>query len=108
MSAYIKLSTLEYPRHQGDIRLEHPEIGDEFVCPNTYAEVLWADAPEINHESQICYEIAPQLKGKQWIMVWEVRDLTEQEKIEKIEFNKKAISFYQQDLTASGTPPNVI
>lgn len=108
MSAYIKLSTLEYPRHQGDIRLEHPEIGDKFVCPNTYAEVLWVDAPEINYESQICYEIAPQLKDGQWIMVWEVRDLTEQDKIEKIEFYKKATFFYQQDLTASGTAPDVI
>ena len=32
MTAYIKLATREFPLHQGDIRLEHPEIGEEFIC----------------------------------------------------------------------------
>tara|TARA_R110000868_G_scaffold308447_3_gene569953 strand:+ start:1674 stop:1979 length:306 start_codon:yes stop_codon:yes gene_type:complete len=80
MSAYIKLSTLEYPRHEGDIRLEHPEIlesqtGDTFPCPDTYQLVQWVDAPTIT-EHQQAYEIAPIQQDGVWIMRWEVRDLT--------------------------------
>jgi hypothetical protein len=44
MIAYIRLSNLEHPLHEGDIRLEHPEItedqtGDTFPCPPTYAMI---------------------------------------------------------------------
>lgn len=45
MSEYIKLATLEYPRYEGDIRLEYPDMGDEFVCPDTYAPVLASQQP---------------------------------------------------------------
>jgi hypothetical protein len=84
MSAYIKLSTLEYPRHEGDIRDEHPEIredqtGDTFPCPSTYALVEWTDCPDFNFDRQVAYELPPvQVDGK-WKMVWAVRDLTPQE-----------------------------
>jgi hypothetical protein len=91
MSAYIKLSTLEYPRHEGDIRLEHPEIlesqtGDTFPCPDTYQLVQWVDMPTIT-EYQQAYEIAPIQQNGVWIMRWEVRDLTLQE-IEFIQTTK--------------------
>ena len=44
MLAFIRLSNLEYPLHEGDIRLEHPEItedqtGDTFPCPSTFAVI---------------------------------------------------------------------
>lgn len=84
MSAYIKLSTLEYPRHEGDIRYDHPEIredqtGDTFPCPSTYALVEWTDRPDFNPDTQAAYETPPvQIEGK-WKMVWAVRDLTPQE-----------------------------
>ena len=65
MSAYIKLLTLEYPKHEGDIRLEHPEIhedqtGETFPCPETYAPVIWVNPPTIT-ETQRCHEGAPEL-----------------------------------------------
>lgn len=81
---YIKLSTLEYPRHEGDIRLEYPEItedqtGDTFPCPDTYEKVEWVDPPEYNVKTQLIYEIAPAQVNGVWTMQWDVRDLTEQE-----------------------------
>lgn len=84
MSAYIKLSTLEYPRHEGDIRLEYPEIsedqtGDTFRCPRTYARVYATKPPEYNFETQTLVEKAPENIRDVWIQVWEVRALTAEE-----------------------------
>jgi hypothetical protein len=78
MSAYINLLTGAYPRHEGDIRLEHPEIlesqtGDAFPCPDTYAKVHWADMPEYDPATQVCYETAPVLDDGVWKMSWHVR-----------------------------------
>jgi hypothetical protein len=65
--AYIKLLTKEYPRFQGDIRLEHPEIGDVFSCPNTYAEVYNPEILVVAGENEIAREEQPlQINGK-WI-----------------------------------------
>ena len=65
--AYIKLSTLEYPRFQGDIRLEHPEIGVVFVCPDTYAEVYDPEIMFVSGENEIIIEGQPvQINGK-WV-----------------------------------------
>ncbi len=108
MSSYIKLATSEYPRHQGDIRLEHPEIGNDFVCPNTYAEVLFIPPPEINYSTQTCYELPPQKIDGQWTMVWAVRDLTEEEKMQIAENIKKFGPKSPQNTDASGSAPNVI
>ena len=40
MTAYIKLATREFPLHQGDIRLEHPEIGADFIGPRLVTRLL--------------------------------------------------------------------
>ena len=80
MSAYIKLSTLEYPRHEGDIRLEHPEIGEKFVCPPTYALVHPTAPPEFVAGDQVANELPPQLIDGQWFMTWQIHTYTQEEK----------------------------
>ena len=84
MTTYIKLSTLEYPRHEGDIRLEYPEItedqtGDTFPCPDTYALVEWVDPPTIDETTQAVEQQPPAQHSGVWKMVWAVRDLTAEE-----------------------------
>jgi hypothetical protein len=84
MSTYIKLSTLEYPRHEGDIRIEHPEIqetqtGDTFPCPSTYALVVPTTAPAFDEATQIAQPQAPVQVNGVWTQQWVVRDLTAQE-----------------------------
>ena len=71
MSAYIKLSTNEYPRHIGDIQLDKAGMAD-------YAPVKWVDAPTIN-STQCCFEGSPVQVDNEWQMVWIVRDLTAEE-----------------------------
>jgi len=85
MSAYIKLSTLEYPRHEGDIRQEHTyiradETGDTFPCPHKdYALVVPTDMPVFNSYLQHATEAAPVNVNGVWQQVWSVRDLTADE-----------------------------
>ena len=79
MSIYIKLATNEYPRHQGDIRLEYPDMGEEFVLPDTYAPVQWVAPPAHDEVNQRVQETAPELVDGQWFMRWTVRNATEQE-----------------------------
>lgn len=72
MSAYIKLSTLEYPRHVGDIAIDPSGEQD-------YAHVSFVNPPEINPLTQRYYEIPPIQVDGVWVMQWAVRDLTPEE-----------------------------
>lgn len=81
MNAYIKLSTNEYPRHEGDIAVD-PDGA------SAYAEVIWVDMPEYNSSTQICSEGSPVQVDGQWKMTWQVRDATAQE----IEYMNRPIS----------------
>jgi len=110
MSAYIKLLTLEYPRHQGDIRLEHSDIGEEFVCPETYAHVEYVEMPDHNNETQTAYQLPPVNTNNVWSMVWAVRDLTAEEledrRVWKEELRNKANN--NQNVDVPGTEPTTI
>jgi len=84
MSAYIKLSTLEYPRHEGDIRLEHPEIqesqtGDTFPCPSTYALVVPTTPTAFNKDTHTAEEQQPLQVNGVWTQQWLIRNLTVEE-----------------------------
>lgn len=72
MTAYIKLSTNEYPRHVGDIEIDPIGIED-------YAQVTWVDRPDYDTKLQRCYEGVPVLNDNVWYMTWIVRDATQEE-----------------------------
>lgn len=111
MSAYIKLSTLEYPRYQGDIRLEHPTIGQEFICPETYAPVEVAAAPEFDYATQTAYELSPVNTNGVWSMAWAVRDLTAQELEDRRvweEAEKIKHGSVRTNINVAGSTPDVI
>jgi hypothetical protein len=75
MTTYIKLSTLEYPRHVGDIQLDPAGMND-------YARVEWVDRPDFDRATQRCPEGTPVQIDGVWKMTWVVRNATPQE-IEK-------------------------
>lgn len=77
MSTYIKLSTLEYPRHIGDIEIDPAGMAD-------YAHVEWVDPPAFNRETQRCTQLLPQRQGDQWFMVWQVAPIPEAEMSQKV------------------------
>ena len=110
MSAYIKLSTLEYPRHQGDIRLEHPNIGEEFVCPETYAHVEYVEMPEFDNQIQTAYELPPVNTNNVWSMVWAVRDLTTEELADKLRWEEEMRNRNgaTQNVDVPGSAPDTI
>lgn len=72
--AYIKIATLEYPLHEGNIRLEHPKIlesqtGDTFPCPSTYAKVVETFPPTAPQGFKVDQD-TPVLRNGQWITTW--------------------------------------
>ena len=78
-NAYIRISNKEYPIHEGDIRLEHPEIGELFICPVDFAPVYQQFIPIYDQMKQTCFETKPVLTETGWVTTFEIRDLTEQE-----------------------------
>lgn len=85
MTAYIKLSTLEYPRHEGDIRNEHPEINEDqtwpdFPCPDTYALVEWVEPPAADWSAkEVAEQLPPEQVGGTWKVQWRVKVLSDEE-----------------------------
>jgi hypothetical protein len=77
---YINLLTLEFPRYEGDIRLDHPEIGEEFVCPNTYAPVTVSPEPEFDNQNQKLQFGSPYESNGQWVVDLVVVEFTDEEK----------------------------
>lgn len=75
MSAYINTMTGQYPLYQGDIRLEHPEIGDTFELPGGYAHVT-VTQPPVHGPDSYAVEGAPVEIEGQWFTTWVVHDLT--------------------------------
>jgi hypothetical protein len=93
MTAYIKLSTSEYPRHIGDIEIDSAGMAD-------YALVNWVAPPAIDPASQRCFEGPPMVNNGMWIMTWVVRDATPAE----LEYAAR-----KQDVANSpGSTPDVI
>lgn len=80
MIAYIKLATGEYPRHEGDIRAEHPEILESqtypnFPCPPTYAPVVWAEPPAFDRIRERPRLGAPVQRDGEWHTVWVIEPI---------------------------------
>jgi hypothetical protein len=76
---YIKLATLEYPRHIGDIWIEHPELEGKFECPETYAPVYNGDIPEFDSNIEYLIEETPNLINETWYKNWVVVKYTQEE-----------------------------
>lgn len=107
MSVYINTLTLEYPRHIGDIQLEHPEVTEKNI-PQKWKLVVPIDAPSYNYETQTAYELSPIQQNGMWYMQWAVRDLTQNELDEIVARNLRRAGFSQSFNNVPGSVPNVI
>ena len=81
---YIRQTDLAYPRYEGDIRRDFPDIpegltGDDFPCPETYAPVTWVDPPPILSPLQYVEQSPPQMVNGKWRMVWVANTRTQEE-----------------------------
>lgn len=83
MSAYIKLSTLEYPRHAGDIQLDPAGMAD-------YAPVEWVEPPSFNPETQRRIQNFPVQQDGKWVMNWVVSPIPEEEMAAKVRKQRNA------------------
>ncbi len=72
MSAYIKISTFEYPRHVGDIEIDPAGISD-------YALVEYVAPPAFDPYTQRITQKPPEHRNGQWFMVWQITSIPEAE-----------------------------
>lgn len=83
MSAYVKLSTQEYPRHIGDIQADPAGMAD-------YAHVEWVDPPTYDPQTQRMAEGFPQEQGGVWRMNWVVTQIPDEEMAAKVRKERNA------------------
>lgn len=83
MSTYIKLSTLEYPRHIGDIQIDPAGEAD-------YALVEWVDQPTFNSNTHRVEIQTPLQVDGRWVTNWAVVALTDAEKLAKVQAQRAA------------------
>jgi hypothetical protein len=69
----------EYPRHIGDVQIEHPTWNPGDQLPEGWNQVIETPMNLEAGENQTVYEGAPQEVDGSWRQVWAVRDLTEAE-----------------------------
>jgi len=78
----------EYPRHIGDIQLEHPNYKAGDTLPDGWVKVAEADRPTVGKD-KIAYEDTPVEVDGVMTQNWVVRDMT-QEEIDRRDAPKKA------------------
>lgn len=83
MSTYIKLSTLEYPRHIGDIQIDPAGMAD-------YAPVEWVEPPVFNPETHRRFEGPPTQQDGKWVTNWIVERIPEAEMADKVRKQRNA------------------
>lgn len=87
--AYRKRDTGQYPVFQGDIRLEYPDMGETFVCPDTY-EPVYASTPPLLTASERLSEAQPVMLSGRWVQQFEVVAIpTPEPEPSKVEFPKR-------------------
>lgn len=76
---YLVNPSNEYPRHVGDLLLDHPEWQEGDALPTGWKEVQPGTIPTIDPLTQIWYEIEPKTVSKKLTRQFAVRDLTPEE-----------------------------
>lgn len=109
---FLKLSTMEYPRYEVDIRLEYPEIGsDVFPLPDDYAQVEQIVPPIYDNKTQYLSQAAPVQVDGVWQSVWVVNDFTPEQLAVLAaiaEENKPPKRKQRPPITNNGSAPDVI
>jgi hypothetical protein len=113
---FLKLSTMEYSKYEGDIRLEYPEIrddqtGDTFPVPDDYVQVEQTVPPIYDNKTQYLSQAAPIQVDGVWQSVWVVNEDTAEQLATLaalVEATKPPKRKQRPPVTNSGSAPNVI
>lgn len=68
----------EYPRHIGDIQLEHPNFKEGDTLPEGWSKVTESERPQPGAD-ELVYEGFPNEVDGEFIQNWQVRDMTAEE-----------------------------
>jgi hypothetical protein len=78
MSDYLNINTGQFPLHEGDIQLAHPNWTVDQELPSTFVKVEWQDQPALG-ENQTALVAPPIEVNGVWTRQWTIHDLTEEE-----------------------------
>ncbi len=84
MTTYIKLSTLEYPRHPGDVEIDPIGLSD-------FAEVNWVEPPQIDSERQTLEVGPPTNNSGVWTTNWVVSAISDSVLASKVRENRNTL-----------------
>lgn len=73
---FININTLEFPRHEGDVRLEHPDMGETFICPIDFAMVTLNAPPAFDANTQVVELGTPYKQNEQWFVDYVIINLS--------------------------------
>jgi hypothetical protein len=120
---YIDTENLYFPLYQGDIRSKHPNMGEDFVLPEGYAELEETPTPEII-SGFVLEENVPYKKDGLWHRAYFLRPMAGHElafseaatqaQADHVAEQTKTRRFpvdspeHQQWLKEKGSAPNVI
>lgn len=79
----------EYPRHIGDLKLEHPEWQEGDALPAGWQEVAYAAQLPSRGENEVIYETEPTLVKGKLTQTFAIRPMTAEE-IERRDAPKRA------------------
>ena len=77
--AFIKVSTLEYPRYIGDLQNEFPDFVEGDPLPDDYCEVIATEKPETSSKFEEVREVFPILIDGVWTQQWQITEITQED-----------------------------
>lgn len=115
MNFYLKLSTMEWPLYEGDIRLEHPNIseeltGESFPCPDGYALVKQDPMPQYDSTLARLNILPPVFENNTWVAKWSDPVYFTEDELAQMEQDKRdnLKNLKIRDLSLKGSAPDVI
>ena len=106
MKTYIRLSDNAYPLYPGDVRLEHPNLPEDFESPEGFAEVVWVEPAPVNLMENT-YQVRAEVVDGVLQTVWNVIPRP-QEYIDAMRQEIEKQNSLPFNITASGSAPDVI
>jgi hypothetical protein len=110
MTAFINITTLEYPLHVGDLEPAFSGEIENFLIPEGFAIVREVQPPE-HGEDQYVAEVAPEEIDGVWVQRFEIREVSEEAKLAAKEFTDQMATPSRgkaPPLSSAGSEPSVI
>lgn len=81
-NCFIDTTNLEFPIYEEVLRARLGLNSNDVALPSNFVAVDFEDPPEINDMTHIREPLFPKLVGDRWVVQWELKELTAEQKHE--------------------------